>query len=90
MTRDDQDGIPTRIRQEPQTTDFHAKPGQRLTLTFQQPISSLDREKPAPDPLTGLTSLTALHAELAEIIADAEQVTCFYIHLPNARTVLIV
>jgi EAL domain-containing protein (putative c-di-GMP-specific phosphodiesterase class I) len=49
--------------------------------------STLDSPQTARDVITGMGALTSLHQEIAEVLAQSNHFTVFYIHLPNGRIV---
>lgn len=71
----------------PKSDIYYPTKEARFTFKVRQPATSLDRPKPKPNPLTGLGTLTSLHKEVGRIFFTSESVSCFYVHLPNARIV---
>jgi EAL domain-containing protein (putative c-di-GMP-specific phosphodiesterase class I) len=52
-----------------------------------QTPSTLDLPRRLTDPVTGVSSLTSLHKELANVLDTDERVSVFYLHLPNSSIV---
>ncbi len=73
--------------QAPTSDLYYPSKEARFTFKVRQPTTSLNKPKPTPDALTGLSSLTTLHDEVGRIFGSSEQVSCFYVNLPNARIV---
>ncbi len=71
----------------PSTDESTPEPDARFTFRLKQPTTSLDEPPRVADGLSGLASLTSLHSEVGDILKDAQEVTCFYVHLPNAAIV---
>ncbi len=71
----------------PTTDETTPGAGARFTFRLKQPPTTLDQPPQVADALSGLASLTSLHSEVGDILKVAEEVTCFYVHLPNASIV---
>ncbi len=71
----------------PKSDVYYPTKEARFTFKVRQPLTSLDRPRPSPNALTGLSTLTMLHKEVGRVFTTAKTVSCFYVHLPNARIV---